>query len=69
MLRIYLAGEICLEGTGVLLRERDFPSRQVRHAFAYLVLERQRSVHRDELTEVLWPPPTTSATIEPGASG
>ncbi len=64
MLRIYLAGEICLEGTGVLLRERDFPSRQVRHAFAYLVLERQRSVHRDELTEVLWPDGDQPESVE-----
>ena len=55
MLRVYLAGELCLEADHMYLHEQAFPSRQSRYAFAYLALERHRAVPRDELCEALWP--------------
>ena len=55
LLRIYLMGGLYLEVGDALVREGDFPSRQVRHAFAYLVLERRRPVDRDELCGAIWP--------------
>jgi SARP family transcriptional regulator, regulator of embCAB operon len=55
-IRIYLAGGTCIEATsGSVSDERAFPGRQGRLAFAFLVLERQRAVRRDELIELLWP--------------
>lgn len=53
-LRLYLTGTICIEYGESLLEERSFPSRQCRLALAYLALERQRPVPRDELAEVIW---------------
>jgi DNA-binding SARP family transcriptional activator len=55
MLRVHLLGEICILGAASIVRAPDFPSRQVRHAFAYLALERHRSLEREELTRALWP--------------
>lgn len=54
-IRIYLAGRICLEAAGELVGPIDFPGRQGRIAFAYLVAERGRLVPRDALASVLWP--------------
>jgi len=55
VLRIYLTGEPCLLAAGRLLRSSRLPRRQGRLTFAYLVSERARPVHRDELSELLWP--------------
>lgn len=54
-LRIYLAGRVCVEAGDLLIEPHNFPGRQGRLAFAYLVLERSRPLPRDRLAEVLWP--------------
>jgi hypothetical protein len=41
-LRIYLTGTVCLKHGRTLVDERQFPARQGRLAFAYLVCERFR---------------------------
>ncbi len=53
--RIYLAGRVCLEVGDALLGPLDFPGRQGRVAFAFLVAERGRPIPRDDLADVLWP--------------
>jgi DNA-binding SARP family transcriptional activator len=55
VLRIYLTGEICLLGAGGPIRAADFPRRQGRLAFAYLISERARPVPREDLAEAVWP--------------
>src|SRR5262249_38281887 len=52
---VYLTGELCFELDGNLVATSQFPGRQGRVAFAYLVLERERTVTRDELIGLLWP--------------
>ncbi len=54
VVRIWLTGSLCFEARGVLVESRRFPGRQGRVAFAYLVSEHERSVTRDQLTELLW---------------
>ena len=54
-------GRVALEGDGTPVDEEQFPRRQGRLTFAYLMAEHGRAVPRDELAEVLWrdaPPPT-----------
>jgi SARP family transcriptional regulator, regulator of embCAB operon len=60
-LKVFLAGRIAVEATGVVIDERHFPGRQGRLLFAYLVAEYGRPVPRDELAEALWgdAPPAT----------
>ena len=53
--RIYLTGSVAIEHGEQLIRERDFPGRQGRIAFAYLALNRHRTIHRDELLTAIWP--------------
>ncbi len=53
-LRVYLAGTVAIEGELGLVREPEFPGRQGRLAFAYLVCASARPVRRDELANVLW---------------
>lgn len=53
-LRIYLAGNVCLERGAVLVPERRFPGRQGRLAFALLAAERGRALSREEIAEELW---------------
>jgi len=53
--QVYLTGELCFEAGGRLVASAQFPGRQGRVAFAYLVLERERAVSRDELIGLLWP--------------
>jgi DNA-binding SARP family transcriptional activator len=53
-LRIYLAGQICLEAGHTRVEERQFPSRQGRLVLAYLTCERLRAISRDELGEAVW---------------
>jgi DNA-binding SARP family transcriptional activator len=60
-MRVYLAGRVCLEAGEQLLGPLDFPGRQGRVAFAYLVTERGRPIPRDTLADVLWPGARASA--------
>jgi DNA-binding SARP family transcriptional activator len=53
-LRIAICGKLAIEAGALALIERDFPARQGRRLWCYLVLERRRSVSRDELAEALW---------------
>lgn len=53
-LRIYLAGNVCLERGTVLVTARRFPGRQGRLAFALLAAERGRALSREEIAEELW---------------
>jgi DNA-binding SARP family transcriptional activator len=52
--RIQLCGRLVVELRGRRL-EDSLPSRQGRLLFAYLALNRGRSIPRDELTDALWP--------------
>jgi DNA-binding SARP family transcriptional activator len=54
-LRIYLTGRICAEWGDRITDEIEFPSRQARLLFAFLVCERRRPIPREELAELLWP--------------
>ena len=61
-LKIHLAGRLRVESADKVVDERFLYGLQARIIFALLVLERNRSVHRDELAEALWPqglPPRT----------
>jgi len=53
--RIYVSGAIAIEHGDQLVRERQFPGRQGRIAFAFLTVNRHRPVHRDELMGAIWP--------------
>jgi DNA-binding SARP family transcriptional activator len=52
--RIYVTGDVTIEHDGVIVREKDLPGRQGRHAFVYLVLKRSAPISRDDLVDVLW---------------
>lgn len=54
-LRIYLAGNICLERGSSLLTSERLQGRQGRVAFAFLAAEHGRAVSREEIAEELWP--------------
>jgi YVTN family beta-propeller protein len=59
--RVFLAGRVAIETDGLATDEAQFPGRQGRLLFAYLVAAQDRSVPRDELAEALWgdaQPPT-----------
>ncbi len=58
--RIQLCGRFVLELDGRRLDAR-LPSRQGRLLFAYLALNRDREVSRDELVDALWPYATPAA--------
>jgi DNA-binding SARP family transcriptional activator len=60
-MRIQVCGPLVIEQAGRRL-EAGLPGRQGRLLFAYLVLNRHRSVSRDELTEAIWPHQLPSAT-------
>ena len=53
-LRVYVCGRLAIEYDDSVLREADFPARQGRRLWSYLVLNRKRPVSRDELVEALW---------------
>jgi DNA-binding SARP family transcriptional activator len=53
-MRIYLAGEVCLEAGDRLLHERRLPGPLGRHLIAFLAAEHVRAVGHDELAEELW---------------
>src|SRR5215468_661453 len=59
--KVFLVGRVAIETDGRVVDEAQFPGRQGRLTFSYLVAERGRAVPRDELAEALWgeaPPPT-----------
>jgi DNA-binding SARP family transcriptional activator len=58
--RIQLCGPTVVERAGVRL-ENGLPGRQGRVLFSYLVLNRHREAHRDELMEAIWPRDAPSA--------
>jgi DNA-binding SARP family transcriptional activator len=53
-LRIAICGRLWAEAEELRLLERDFPARQGRRLWCYLVLEHRRTVGRDELADALW---------------
>jgi DNA-binding SARP family transcriptional activator len=53
-LRIYLCGRLAIEHDQTVVRERDFPARQGRRLWAYLVLRRRGPVGREDLAEAIW---------------
>jgi predicted ATPase/DNA-binding SARP family transcriptional activator len=55
VLKVGLCGGVALEVDGRRIPDSSFAGRQGRLVWAYLVLERHRSVHREELAELLWP--------------
>lgn len=66
MLRIYLSGHLTIESDGVTVHAGDFPGKQGRAAFAYLVGERGGPVARSALTDALWPvrpPPSWNTAL------
>lgn len=53
-LRLYLTGKIQLEDSTRVLDERSLPGRQGRRALAWLTLNRDLPVSRDQLAGVIW---------------
>jgi len=65
--RIYLTGAIAIEHGEQIVREKQFPGRQGRTAFAFLAVNRHRPVHRSELIGAIWPedaPDQTDAALD-----
>src|SRR5262245_41864718 len=52
--KVHLVGRVAVESDGRAVDEAQFPGRQGRLTFAYLVAEQGRAVPRDELAEALW---------------
>jgi DNA-binding SARP family transcriptional activator len=53
-LHVQLTGSLLVSRGGWSVRAEDLPSRQARAVFAFLILNRTRSVAKTELAEVLW---------------
>ncbi|HET9658931.1 MAG TPA: BTAD domain-containing putative transcriptional regulator [Thermomicrobiales bacterium] len=53
-LNVSICGKLAIEAGTVVVLERDFPARQGRRLWSYLVLERRRIASRDELGEAIW---------------
>lgn len=53
-LRLYICGQLAVEHGDAVIVERDFPARQGRLLWAYLVLHRRHPVSREDLAEALW---------------
>ncbi len=71
VLRIYICGRLAIERGQALIREDDFPARQGRRFWAYLVLNRRRPVGREELADAIWAdeiPDTWDVTLNALAS-
>ena len=71
-LRIALCGGLTVERDGDRI-EGELAGRQGREVFAYLTLNRQRPVSRDELAAMLWPEqapraPEAALNTDPGAA-
>ena len=56
---------MAIENGANLIRERDFPGRQARLAFAFLALRRHRTISRDELVSALWPEDNVDSGLDP----
>ncbi|MGH2471824.1 MAG: AfsR/SARP family transcriptional regulator [Candidatus Limnocylindria bacterium] len=54
-MRVYLTGKVAIEGGERIITESEFPGRQGRLLFAYLVCADGRPVPRDTIAELLWP--------------
>ena len=54
-MRVYLTGSMCIESDAAVIREAEFPGRQGRLLFAYLVCADGRPVPRDAIVDLLWP--------------
>lgn len=54
VLRISICGRLAIEAATAVVLEKDFPARQGRLLWSYLVLERRRTASRDELADTLW---------------
>jgi DNA-binding SARP family transcriptional activator/ABC-type branched-subunit amino acid transport system substrate-binding protein len=52
--KVHLTGKVTLESNGLELPDSNFPGRQGRLLFAYLVTEQGRAIPRDELADILW---------------
>jgi DNA-binding SARP family transcriptional activator len=52
--RIYLTGPMAIESEDTVIREAEFPGRQGRLLFAYLVSADGRAVPRSEIVDLLW---------------
>jgi DNA-binding SARP family transcriptional activator len=52
--RVYICGPLAIELGETVLREADFPARQGRRLWTYLVLRRRWPVGRDELAGAIW---------------
>lgn len=55
VLRIYLAGSVCIERGGTVVHESRLPGRQGRLAFAILAADREHAHTKEELAGELWP--------------
>ncbi len=51
---IYVCGRLAIKCGATVVREADFPARQGRRLWAYLVVNRRWPVGRDALAEALW---------------
>lgn len=54
VLRIHVCGRLAVEHGRAVLREADFPARQGRRLWAFLVLRRRLPVARDEIASAVW---------------
>lgn len=52
---MYLTGQVCAELGNVVVKESQFPSRQSRLLFAFLLCQQSQAVPKELLAEVLWP--------------
>jgi len=53
-MRLYLCGRLSIVRGDVLVSESDFPARQGRRFWAYLVIHRQQPVSRGDLATAIW---------------
>lgn len=53
-MRVLLCGELRLEGSDRLVPQRELPGRLGRRLWAYLVLNRRRTIGGDEIATALW---------------
>jgi SARP family transcriptional regulator, regulator of embCAB operon len=70
-LRVYLAGEVIVEGRDRLLAQKALPGPQARHLLAFLAAEHTRAIGHDELADELWngsPPRACAASLKALAS-